>query len=268
MSMNGLQLYARYAAISLRSQLQYRASFLMQSAGQFLITGVEFIGVWTLFHRFGQLRGWTLPEIALFYGMISVTWAIADSFARGFDALGEMVKAGDFDRILLRPRSTVLQIIGQELTIRRIGRFLQGAIVLGFAVATLPIRWGAPQILFLLFAIAAGVCLFVGLIVLRGVTAFWTTESLEVWNAFTYGGVFMSQYPLSIYRRWFRGFFTVVIPLACINYFPGLAILGREDPLGTARAFQCLAPLAGPSFLVICLQLWKIGVRHYRSTGS
>jgi ABC-type uncharacterized transport system permease subunit len=33
-----------------------------------------------------------------------------------------MVKAGDFDRILLRPCSTVLQLLGQELTLRRVGR--------------------------------------------------------------------------------------------------------------------------------------------------
>ena len=29
-----------------------------------------------------------------------------------------------------------------------------------------------------------------------------------------------------------------------------------------------MAPLAGPVFLVVCLQVWRFGVRHYRSTGS
>ena len=72
---------------------------------------------------------------------------------------------------------------------------------------------------------------------LEATTAFWTTESLEVWNAFTYGGVTMSQYPLEIYRPWFRRFFIFVIPLGCINYLPGVAILGRPDPLGTS--FRC-----------------------------
>jgi ABC-2 type transport system permease protein len=78
----------------------------------------------------------------------------------------------------------------------------------------------------------------------------------------------MSQYPLAIYRPWFRRFFTVVIPLACVNYFPGVAILGRPDPLGTPAALQWLAPAAGPLFLLVCLQIWRVGVRHYQSTGS
>src|SRR4051794_25811298 len=107
--MNALKLYCRYAAVSLRGQFQYRASLIMQTFGHFIIAAVEFVGVWALFARFGQIRGWTLPQIALFYGIVSVTWALTDALTRGFDQFGATVKAGDFDRILLRPRSTVLQ---------------------------------------------------------------------------------------------------------------------------------------------------------------
>jgi ABC-2 type transport system permease protein len=266
--MNGLRIYGRYAAISLRSQLEYRASFVMQAVGQFLITGLEFAGIWALFARFGQIRSWRLEEVAFFYGMIAITFALADALARGFDQFGNIVKYGDFDRLLLRPRSTVLQLFGHELTLRRLGRFLQGVAVLSFAIVTLDIDWTPARVALLLMTVAGGVCLFIGLVILQATSAFWTTESLEVWNAFTYGGVTMSQYPVEIYRPWFRRFFTFVIPLACVNYFPGVAILGRQDPLGTSIAFQRLAPLAGPLFLLLALQVWKFGVRHYRSTGS
>src|SRR5829696_2778435 len=120
--MNALQLYARYAGLSLRSQMQYRVSFIMQTVGQFILTGIEFLAIWLLFDRFGQLNGWTMPQVAVLYGVIAITWAIAESVGRGFDLFGDTVKAGDFDRILLRPRSTVLQLIGQELTLRRVGK--------------------------------------------------------------------------------------------------------------------------------------------------
>jgi viologen exporter family transport system permease protein len=110
------------------------------------------------------------------------------------------------------------------------------------------------------------VCLFAGLRILEATRAFWATESLEVWNAFAYGGVAMSQYLLEIYRPWFRTFFLFVISLGCINYLPVVAILGRPDPLGTPIVIQWMAPLSGPVFLLICLQVWKLGVRHYQST--
>jgi ABC-2 type transport system permease protein len=59
-----------------------------------------------------------------------------------------------------------------------------------------------------------------------------------------------------------------VIPFACINYLPAVAILGRPDPLDTPAIVQWLAPLAGPLFLLLALQVWRVGVRHYQSTGS
>jgi ABC-2 type transport system permease protein len=240
----------------------------MQAIGQFVVTGIEFVAIVALFDRFGGLEGWALEEVALFYGLISITFAMADAIARGFDTFGSMVKYGDFDRLLLRPRSTVLQLFGQELTLRRLGRFAQGAVVMAFAIHALEIPWTAARIGLLTLAIAGGISLFIGVVILQATSAFWTTESLEVWNAFTYGGATMSQYPLAIYRPWFRQFFTFVIPFACINYLPGVAILGRPDPLGTPAVLQWISPLAGPLFLLMALQVWKFGVRHYQSTGS
>ena len=49
--LSAFYLYLRYIAISFRSQMQYRASFVMQSVGHFLITGIEFLGIWALFDR-------------------------------------------------------------------------------------------------------------------------------------------------------------------------------------------------------------------------
>jgi ABC-2 type transport system permease protein len=266
--MHAIRLYTRYASISLRSQMEYRASFVMQAGGQFLVTGIEFLGIWALFNRFGQIKGWTLAEVAFFYGLISITFSLSDAITRGFDVFGTTVKNGDFDRILLRPRSTITQLFGYELTLRRVGRFAQGLAVLVLAIDMLDVAWSVPHIALLALTVMGGVCLFIGLLVLEATSAFWTTESLEVWNAFTYGGVTMSQYPLAIYRPWFRRFFFFVIPIGCINYLPGVAILGRPDPLGTPISLQWIAPLAGPIFLATCLQVWRFGVRHYQSTGS
>lgn len=266
--MNALRLYTRYVSVSIRSQLQYRASMIMQSIGAFMITAIEFLGILALFDRFGQIRGWQLPEVALFYGMISIAWALCDAIARGFEVMGQIIKAGDFDRVLLRPRSTVLQMLGYELTVRRVGRLVQGIAVLAYAIVALDVDWTAARVLLLAFAIAGTICVFMGLVVMQATSSFWTTETIEVWNAFTYGGVTMAQYPLAIYRGWFRRLFMFAIPLGTANYLPGIAILGREDPLGTPVYVQWLAPLAGPAFLAVALMLWRWGVRHYRSTGS
>ena len=104
--------------------------------------------------------------------------------------------------------------------------------------------------------------------ILQATLAFWTVEPLEIMAAFSHGGVETGHYPLEIYRRWFRGFFTFVIPLGCVGYLPSLALLGKPLPAGIPAALPWLAPLAGLVFFGIALQLWRLGVRKYVSTGS
>jgi ABC-type uncharacterized transport system permease subunit len=113
-----LHLYVRYVLVSMRSQMQYRGSFLLQTFAQFVVTGSEFLGLVVLFGRFGHIRGWTLPEIGLFYGMVSVAFALSEMVARSFDSFDRMVRSGEFDRLLLRPRSSILQMMGQDFGCR------------------------------------------------------------------------------------------------------------------------------------------------------
>ena len=263
-----LKLYFRYIGISVRAQMQYKVSFVLTAIGNLCISVVEFLAIWALFDRFGTLRGWTLAEVALFYGIVNTAFAISEAVVRGFDLLPSMVKAGDFDRLLLRPRSTAFQVACQELQLLRVGKFLQGIVVLLWATSSVDVAWTAPKVLLTIGAVAGGVCVFSGFFILEATLAFWTTETLEIVNTITYGGLQTAQYPLAIYRDWFRKFFTYVVPLALVNYFPALAILNRPDPLGTPEMVKWGSPLLGLAFLMVTLQIWKIGVRHYTSTGS
>jgi ABC-2 type transport system permease protein len=263
-----LQLYRSYVKVSFRSQMQYRASFALRSLGHFLVTGTEFLGFVALFQRFGQIQGWTLPQMGLFYGMISIAFATTEAVFRGFDVFPNLIRSGDFDRYLVRPRSTALQVLGQDFQFLRLGRFSQALIVLFWSAGRLSVVWSPANVTLLLGGIAGGVCLFAGLFVLQATMCFWTTESLEILNCTTYGGVETAQFPVSIYRGWFRAIFTFVIPLATINYFPIHAILNMKDALGSTPLFQWISPIAGVLFLLVCLQCWRVGVRRYTSTGS
>src|SRR4029077_1971225 len=113
------------------------------------------------------------------------------------------------------------------IALRRIGRFLQGLAVLVWALSALHVSWSIPKVALLVSALLGGGCLFIGIVIIQATMAFWTVETLEVMNSLTYGGEYAAEYPMAIYRPWFRRFFTLVIPLACANYFPAMAILGK-----------------------------------------
>lgn len=267
--MSGLRLLIRLVAASLRAQAQYPASAILRTLGQFLGNGIEILGVWALFDRFGNVQGWRLGEVAVFYGLVHMMFAMADILSRGFDVLGtEFLRTGDFDRVLLRPRTATLQLMGHDFRISRVGRFAQGFVVLLIGSHAVGVDWNAASIGIALWATAGGVALFVGIMVLQGTMSFWTIESLEIANVATYGSVQAAQFPLSVYNGWLRGALTYVLPLACVAYFPILLVLGRSDPLGTPPWFGAIAPIAGFVFLGIAFVAWRFGVRHYTSTGS
>ena len=259
----------RYLVASLRAQAQYPASAIMLAVGQFAATIIDIFAIWALFDRFGAVAGWRFGDIAFFFGLISISFAIADFLTRGFDVLGaEFIKTGNFDRLLLRPRSLTLQLVGHDFRLSRAGRLAQGGLVLAVGTASLGFAWDAPAVGLALWTIAGGVALFAGLMVLQGTLSFWTTESLEAMNLLTYGGVQAGQFPLSIYAGWFRNFLIFVVPLGCVAYYPVLAILGKPDPLGAPDWILPLTPAAGFLFLAVSFLAWRLGVSKYTSTGS
>jgi len=264
----GLRLWLVYAGASLRGQVQYRASFAIGIVGQFLVTVIEFLAVWTLFDRFGGLDGWSLPEVAVFYGVAHIAMAWADVLATGFDQAGELIRTGGLDRLLLRPRSTVLQLLAHRFEVRRIGRLAQGIALLAWGLSAGGGAVSGAGWVLLLGAIVGGGCLFLALFVLRGTLSIWTVQSLELVNAATYGGVQAAQYPMSIYDRWFRRFFTFFVPLLAVTYLPVVTALDRPDPLGTTGWVGWVSWAIGPICLAGAIQVWHRGLRHYTSTGS
>lgn len=258
-------LYFKYMLIHLKSQLQYRASFWMMTLGQSLTPLVTFGGLYFMFERFGYLKGWSLYEAALCYAVIGFAYAFSEMFVRGFDAFSSLVVAGDFDRLLVRPRHTVLQVLGSRFEFARVGRLVQSVIILMWALYHLPAVLTLPKLITLILMITSGIFIFTGLFIAAASLSFWTIQGLEVANIFTDGGREMSQYPLDIYRKWVTVFFSFIIPFGSVNYLPLLYLTDRTNG---EELLYMLTPLAGWLFIVPCLLLWHVGVRHYRSTGS
>ena len=249
--------------------MQYRTSFWLELIGFALVTGLEFVALAILVERFGAIGGWTVPEVALLYGLSSLAFSMAEMVGRGFDSPFErMIQQGAFDGVLARPLGAFFQILTSEFQLRRLGRSLQALVVLAYALPRLPIAWTPDRLLLVPLTIASGMGIYLALIVIGATITFWTIRTPEVINVFTFGGVQMTQYPLSIYQEWLRAVFLFLIPVGFANYPAALYLLGRDDPGGLPLWSAWLAPLAAALFLGTALRFWAFGVSKYTSTGS
>src|SRR5262245_19773213 len=264
-----ISLYFRLIGARIRAQMQYKVSFWLDLLGFGLVTALEFATIAILLTSFGGVAGWALDEVALLYGLTALALSLAEMSGRGFDApFEQMMERGTFDGVLIRPLDAFFQVLASEFQLRRLGRTLQGAVVLAYAFARLPIAWTPEKLLVLPLAILSGATIYGGLLVIGATSCFWTIKTPEVINAFTFGGEELSSYPLSIYSRPLRAVFLYLVPIGFANYPTTLLLLGRTDPHGLPAWLAWLAPLAAALFFGVALLFWRLGVSKYTSTGS
>jgi ABC-2 type transport system permease protein len=254
--------------ILLKSQLQYPASFIMQTLAQLVMEGGELLAVILIVDRFDSLNQWMPGDLYFFFGIMSVTFYLTEFLGRGVTgAFPGMVRSGQLDTLLLRPRGVLTQVLCSAIDPRRIACIAVGtaALILGSNMAG--VEWTPLKALALTEAILLGTLLVLGLFLIEAVLCIHSVKSVELTNALTYGGRSACQYPIDIFPRPLRMLFTVVAPFALTLHVPAAYILGK--PLYGWPAWTAfVTPLAGAAAFWILYAVFQKAMKFYRSTGS
>jgi len=262
-----LRLYGHLAGARARGDLQYRASLVMFTIGTLLVTGLDFASIAVLFTQVEALAGWSFAEVAFLYGTSGVAFGLADMAVGSVDRVGDRIRRGTFDTLLLRPAGSLLQLVTEEFALRRVGKVVQPAIVLVVAVGALGLPWTPARSALTVVMILAGAVIAGSIWVTAASATFWTVEGREAANAVTYGGAAMIQHPLPLYGELVRSL-AFVVPLAFVSYLPSLEVLDKADPLGVPVALRFASPLVAVASAWVATAAWRFAVRHHRSTGS
>lgn len=256
-------LYFKFVSMHLKSQMQYKISFLLTMLGQFLTSFTALLGVWFMFERFPEVEGFSFPEVLLGFAAVLLAFSLAECFGRGFDHFPQLISNGTFDRILVRPRSAIFQVLAARIDFSRLGRLVQALLVFAYTIPASGVQWTWDKVFTLLLMILCGSIVFFCLFLIYAGFAFFFVEGLEFMNIFTDGGREFGRYPFVIYGEEVLKFLTYVIPLALFQYYPLLYLLERESNL-----LYMLSPLGGLLFAVPAYLFWRSGLRKYVSVGS
>jgi ABC-2 type transport system permease protein len=258
--------YRHIAAMWVRSSLAYPLSFWILVIGGAAINALDFAGIWIMFHTIDALGGFGLTEIGLLYGATGLGIGLADLVVGSVERIGAKVRLGTLDAMMTRPVPLLVQVCADEFAIRRLSRILQALVV--FTWASWFVDWTPLRALVAGEMVVSGGVIFFCLFVSFSCIQFWTTESSEFANAFTYGGNTLTQYPLSVFPADLVKTLTFVLPLAFVNWYPCLYLLGRDDPFGLPSWLSFASPAAALALVGVTALCWRTGVRRYTSTGS
>lgn len=256
-------LYYKYASICVSSVMQYKTSFILMIAARFIIAFGEFWAISFLFSGFEELKGYTYADVLLCFSIIQMSFVFAELFGSGFQVFSGTVKRGEFDRMLLRPCSPVLQVIGTKFEIGRTGPLITAAITLFIGIRSSQVQWNALTVWTLIAMIISGTLLFIGLFMLGASFCFYSIEDTSLLNVLTYGAKSHGKYPIDVYGQGIMRFCTYVVPYTLVQYYPLQYLLGK-----TTQWQFAFSPLGIVIFIMVCYMVWRMGVRNYKSCGS
>ncbi len=258
------RIYTKYLRMHLKSGMEYKGWWLMLLHVLFAVV-TDPLPTILLFSRFGSIGVWSVERIILIYALALASFGLAESFCRGFDYFPwHMLRTGNFDRLLLRPRSLFTQVAASFFHLHRLVRPLTGTCAALWALNAMGVPFTFARALILLMALAGGCIMYCGVFVLTSGLAFFTIKGLDWIYILTNASYQITRCPEPYMPRILKGMFSFLLPMLFISFYPAAVVCGWGYPPWLGY----LALPAGVLFLGVSLLIWRVGVRHYQSTGS
>jgi viologen exporter family transport system permease protein len=257
-------LLGEYFAQYFKARVSYRADFLIGVATSMAATLFSLGFVVVLFRRIPHLAGWRFEEVLFLYGFSLIPFGLFNVLSMNlYEFGGTYIIEGKFDRVLLRPISSLFQVLFEAFRIESFQEVITGLVVVTWAAHRLNYHWSALGISQLVFFGLCGGVIYIAVFLLLTTISFFMEDRIGVhppaWNLLAFG-----RYPLSIYSGYIQFFLSWLIPFGFATFYPSVRLLGRPE----FQAYAPLIPLVAVITLVIALLAWRQGVRHYSSTGS
>jgi ABC-2 type transport system permease protein len=252
--------FTQYAKV----QLGYRGDFLISLITSFAATIFGLAFVLVLFRKAPQLAGWTLPEELFLYGFSLIPYGVFNILAGNLYNFGnDYIIEGKFDRILLRPISSLFQILFETFRIESVQGIATGLFCMWWGARRLHMAWTLEKLgLLIFFGICASI-IYLSIFLILTTASFWFEDRVgihpPVWNVIAFG-----RYPLSIYSGAVQFFLCWIIPFGLASFYPSVRLLGRA----VVPEYAPLVPVVAVAFFALAISLWNFGTRHYSSTGS
>ncbi|CAN5800391.1 ABC-2 family transporter protein [soil metagenome] len=255
-------------AASIRGQMQYRLNFLIDVGFGLMFQSMGFVFIWIVVGQFEEIGGWSLFDIMLLYGMRLTShglWLMA--FSRLYE-IDQIVREGEFDRMLVRPMPMMLQVMFSSFRIATLGDLLGGVALLAFALSQVSIEWTAGKAVLFVAALVGGAMLDGAFQLGPAALTFRTLTSWPLRNFFDDVFNRFGSYPASIFNRSTRSVLLWVIPVAFMAWTPATVLLDRTAELPFPVWLAWFSPLAGIACLTIAAWLFMRESRYYQSSGS
>ena len=257
-------LFAAYFAQYAKVRVAYRGDFFITLGTSFAATLFSFGFVYFLFQRISYLAAWDKYEVFFLYGFSLIPFGLFNVLSLNLYEFGSTyIMEGKFDRVLLRPISSLFQVLFETFRIESFQEVVTGLVVVLWSARMLSYRWHALDVLLLAVFALCGAVIYISVFLFLSTFSFWFEDRIGVhppfWNLIAFG-----RYPLSIYSGYIQFLLSWIIPFGFATFYPSARLLGHAE----FRAYAPLVPLIAVATFAVAATSWRLGLRRYSSTGS
>jgi len=258
-----LSLYWLFLLQRFKILMEYRVNFAIGATSTIILQISGLLTIWVVMSQIPSLNGWSLYQILLIYGLITLAKSINHMFADNLWTLGrQYIRSGAFDRFLVRPIDPLFHLLADRFCHDGIGNFLVGSALVIVSMKALQIPWSVANLAYLIIAVLSGGAIFIALNLITGTSAFWIMDAVPVMRV-VFDNHLFAQYPLNIYPKAIGILLTWIIPYGLASFYPATHLMGNSTSW-----LAWLAPLAAVILLLCGYRFWRVGLRHYAGTGS
>lgn len=263
------QNYREYARLSIKTRVGYRVDFTIGTVGVIASNALNLalFGVLTSF--FPSIGGWNFWELVFLYNLWLLAHGFYSTFFKNIENLQTLIVSGDFDKFLLKPVNPLVQLMGSQFYFFGAGDWAVAVTMLLVAGSHLGLAWTAGIWLFFGLTIIASALLETAIALILSTLAFWFSRADALAGfvfQFNYG--LTQKYPIDLFPLSLQGLLTFVFPFAFMNFFPAQILLGRPDKALFFPELAWFGPLVALIFCAAALAFWRVGLNHYKSSGS
>jgi ABC-2 type transport system permease protein len=259
-----LGIFGHYFKQFVKTRLAYRTDFLIDTMAVSFAMLVQLAVLGTLFSKVESLKGWSFHEVLFIYGFSLIPLGIFNLTSVNLYRFSDrFIIQGKFDRVLLRPVSTLGQVLCESFNISGLNEIFMGLAVMAYSAAKMQLQWELVDVLAVLILGPAASLVYSG--VFLGITSvsFWHEDRMGLAPP-VYNMIRFARYPITIFGASVRFFLTFILPFAWVAFYPATWFLGSPQ----FSRLALFTPLVGIVVFGGAVFIWRAGSRNYSSTGS
>jgi len=241
-------------ATNLKAALALRGAFVMQAAFMALNNATFFVFWWALMRHVRTIRGWTLGDIQLLFGIVAAAVGLTVTVAGGVRHLGRFIEDGDLDTLLTQPKSVLAYALGVRSMPSGVGDFVSGLIFIAWSGE---VSWRSLPLV--AAAIVASALVFVACGIVFFSLAFWLgkveTVARQLWDLL----ITFSLYPEPLFGGMLRLALFTVLPAGFVGYLPA-RVVHAPSILGVGTL-----AIAAVAYVGLAVLVFERGLRRYAS---